>query len=132
MYNMGIFKHKDKRTEETPSIERNEKRYIIKVSSHFRGFQRFPVVIHGNETSEQNNDFFLNTSLDNTTLFEFVVFYERTIAFEGRMALVFINNKQVGAVFDTEQIQAIENDLIEKIHIVTSEDKIKFFVKYRE
>ena len=129
---MGIFKRKIKEIEVKQEFERNEKKYTIKVSSHFKGFKRFPVVIHGNETSEQNNDFFLKTSLDNTTLFEFVVFNEKTISFEGRMSLVFINNRQVGAVFDPEQIQAIENNMIEKIHIETSGDKLKFFVKYKE
>lgn len=117
-----LFKKKEK-----SSID--EKRYVIPYSKNYRKFKHFIVSVHGNNLAEKNNSILLNKDLSNSQ-FEFVCFnYDN-----GRMAQLLIDGMIVGAVFENEQIQAIENGLIEQIHseIKQEQGRLTFFVKYKE
>ena len=130
---MGLFKRKEKQQiEEKPKLNRNEMHYIIPYSKNFRGFKKFGVSVYGNETSEKNNKELLNKDLSKSK-FEFVCFnsFEHYI---GRMAILYIDGLQVGAVFDNDLLSDIENRRIEKIHTEPKElnERLIFLVKYKE
>lgn len=130
--NMGLFKHKETKQSEQKQIDRNEKRYNISYSTHFKGFKTFPVVVHGNEETEKNNKLLLNNDFSNS-VFEFVCYDENTQKYNGRVCNVFIDNLKVGSVFDEEQIKQIETGQIVKIHVEKkNNERLTYFVKYAD
>ena len=127
---MGIFKRKQNKIEE---IKTDEKKYIIPYSKGFKGFKRFPFVVHGDEISEQNNKKILNNDISNSDI-EFICFNCKTSKFDGRLTQIFIDGLQIGAIFENEQINLIENGQIEKIHFEKdlTRERLILFVKYKE
>jgi hypothetical protein len=129
---MGLFNRKQKTIEQKQEFEKDEKKYIIPYSKGWRGFKKFPVVVYGDEETENNNRILCKQDVSNCT-FEFVCFNEKTIYYDGRMCLIYIDGVKVGAIYDNEQIQQIENGQIEKIHVENKTDyRFSYFVKYKE
>lgn len=118
---------------------KNKKEYEIPYSKNFRGFKRFHVVVHGYEESEKNNEKLYNQDLSSMTI-KFICFNGQ----QGRMAFLYADNYKLGAVFDDDQLYAIEHKKIEKIHFEPKEEvviekrttktrhRISVLVKYKE
>lgn len=115
---MSLFKKKS-----------NDKIYQIPYSNSFRGFKHFIVNVYKNAEAEKNNLLFINIDLSDS-IFEFFCFDTEY----GRKAKVLIDSKEVGTISDSEQLAAIEQGKIEKIHThkKDNEDRLTFFVKYKE
>lgn len=134
-----LFSKKKDQPEKELAPDRQEKAYPIPYSKGFKGFKRFPVVVHGDSTSETNNEQLYNVNLSECA-FKFVC----STGDHGRYAILFIDNKKVGAIFDAEQVQAIEQEQIEMIHAESKEEtiiggngteikrRLYYFVKYKE
>lgn len=117
----------------------NEKSYQIPYSKGFKGFKWFPIVVHGDKESEENNEKMFNSDFS-TSAFIFKCFDDSS---KNRTAILYINNGKMGAIFEPTQIHAIENGMIEKIHIEPKEEnivgssgtetrhRISVFVKYK-
>ena len=118
---MSIFKKKKPESE--------MKTYKIPYSNHFKGFHHFLVSVYKNEEAEKNNRFFLNIDLSDSA-FEFVCIGDEP----NRFAKLLIDGLEVGTIYDSKQIKAIESGNIEKIHARPKEndDRLTFFVKYKE
>ena len=112
---MFLFKKKKEEPKQMSIVE--EKRYPIPYSKGFKGFKKFRVVVFGNEESEKNMNYFYNKDLSNS-VFEFVSKQEN----DYKLMCLYIDNLKVGAIFDDDQIYAIENGLIEKIHAEPKEE----------
>lgn len=112
---MFLFKKKKEEPKQMSIVE--EKRYPIPYSKGFKGFKKFRVVVFGNEESEKNMNYFYNKDLSNS-VFEFVCKQEN----DYKLMCLYIDNLKVGAIFDDDQIYAIENGLIEKIHAEPKEE----------
>lgn len=105
-----------------------QKTYIIPFSNHFKGFQKFLINVHNNEEAEKNNLMFLNIDLSDSE-FMFTCFDTEY----GRKAVLTIDGKEVGSVLNEEQVAAIENGMIDKIHArPKNAERLSFFVKYKE
>ena len=129
---MGLFKRKEKQQIEEKQIDRNEKRYIIPYSRHFKGFKIFHVVVYGNDETETNSKLLCERDISNST-FEFICFNEDTKHFQGRMCAIYIDGLKAGVIFDNEQIKQIENGQILKIHVEKKGDyRFTYFVKYAD
>ena len=112
---MAFFKKSPKQT----PVSNPETVYTIPYSKGFRGFKRFPIVVHGDPVSEQNNELLFDKDLS-SSVFKFIC----SDYTGGRMAQLFIDDKKVGAVFDPEQVQSVENNLIEQIHVEPREEPV--------
>ena len=112
---MFLFKKKKEEPKQMSIVE--EKRYPIPYSKGFKGFKKFRVVVFGNEESEKNMNYFYNKDLSNS-VFEFVSKQEN----DYKLMCLYIDNLKVGTIFDDDQIYAIENGLIEKIHAEPKEE----------
>lgn len=130
-----------KKVQETPKpAEPIKKVYQIPYSKGFRGFKQFALNVHGDKESEQNNEKNYKNDFSGST-FEFVCFNYDGL---NRMAVLYIDGIKMGSVFDAEQISAIENGKIEKIHIEPKEmtiagndviekrNRISVLVKYKD
>ena len=98
---------------------KNKKEYESPYSKNFRGFKRVHVVVHGYEESEKNNENLYDKDLSSMTI-KFICFDGQ----HGRMAFLYADNYKLGAVFDDDQIYAIEHKKIEKIHFEPKEEEI--------
>lgn len=96
------------------------KEYTIPYSKNFRGFKRFRVVVHGNKEAEINNEKYYDKDFSDSS-FIFKCFNDE---YGNRMAHLLIDGQLMGSVFDPDQLFAIENGLIEKIHIEPEEEVI--------
>lgn len=118
-------------------IKHDEIVYQIPYSEHYKGFKFFKVVVDGDIESEFNNAALCDEDLSQYS-FTFRCFnYE-----DGRMATLSIGNKKVGAVFDPNQLYALEHNLIGAIHTEVKESvvlvnngtklhkRLNFYVKY--
>lgn len=113
---MVLFK---KKKEEQKSEFIINKKYKIPYSKGFKGFKKFQVVVHGDKESENNMNYFYDKDLSNAT-FEFAEIIENDCS----KIILFINDLKVGMIWDDDQISAIKNDLIEKIHAEPKEEII--------
>ena len=111
------------------------------LAKHFRGFKRFPMVVHGHKEAEENNERLKDMD-----------FPDHTIAFRPGSSptykdpfyLVFIDNLNVGAIFDKEHIKSIKDGKITAVYAKSEEEnvasgknivkrhRIRLFVKYKE
>ncbi len=116
------------------------KSYSFPNSKSFRGFKRFPVVSHGHAPSMENCVYFSDKDLSKST----IVFQEATAPDYGKLFVqVLIDGKQIGAIFDAQQITEIQTGAFTDVHIhfekqtvVSTEgeeqrDKACLFVKYK-
>lgn len=147
---MGLFSSKQKskpeQVEEKEEIkDYHEKRYSIPYTRNFRGYKKFFVKARGNADAEHNNQ-----ELNKSDLFkeickskllppyvEFLCFDREYSDPPERMAKVFVNGLLVGALFPDEEenrVAAIENGLIEAIHIEqdSERDYLQFIAKYKD
>lgn len=135
---MFIFgNHKKKSTKEPPRPKKNEKTYYIPYSKSFRGFKRFAVSVHGDAVAEKNNSELYSEDLSGYE-FKFVCVSTEY----GQEAVLYIDNRKIGTVSDSEFIYALEKGYIEKIHSEPKEEviigkhktenryRLTFFVKY--
>lgn len=121
------------------SALKDMKIYEIPYAEHFRGFKRFPVVVHGDVESEKNNELIYDKDFS-TFEYRFICFTGKN----GRMAFLYADKCKIGAIFDDDQIYAIEHNKIEKIHLEPREEivlgnkrtekrhRVSVIVKYRE
>lgn len=101
------------------------------LAEHYRGFKAFPMVVHGNDLSERNNELLKDVSLPGHTI---------TFALLPDHVQVLIDNMQVGAIFDTNQIKALSkitavyarSDVETVIHSkgTLKRNRLHLFVKY--
>ncbi len=118
---------------------KNKKEYEIPYSKNFRGFKRFHVVVYGDKESERNNENLYKQDLS-SMLIKFICFDSQN----GRIAFLYAGKYKIGAVFDEDQIYAIEHKKVEKIHFEPKEEniigkrtnetrhRISVLVKYKE
>lgn len=118
IFNIGKAKPKTTKPQKQDTFQKNLRKYVIPYSKGFRGFKIFPVVVHGNKETEQINEHMYNKDISNSII-EFVCFNYNE---HDRMAQIHIDGKNVGAIFNDDQLYAIENNLIEKIHAEPHED----------
>ena len=133
---MFLFKKKKEDPKQISIVE--EKRYPIPYSKGYRGFKSFQVSVYGYEESEKNMRYFYDKDLSNS-VFEFV----STTDNDYKLMCLYIDNLKVGAIFDPNQVYAIENGLIEKIHAEPKKEivlgnkcteerhRLSIFVKYK-
>ena len=113
-----LFKRKAAQKSEPETVDNKEKSYVIPYSKPFRGFKKFPLVISGNRGDEENNEKVYGKDFSNSVC-KFTCFnYEP----QSRMAVLYIDDLRMGAVFDPDQVNAIESGLIEKIHFEYNEN----------
>lgn len=107
----------------------------FKQSKGFKGFKSFPMSIHGYKPAERNNRLLKNND-----------FSDYTITFHPvkNFFVVYLNNFDVGAIYDKEQIELLMTDQIEAVYAKHESKRefngrdfedmhyIKLFVKYRE
>ena len=117
------------------------KEYSFTLTKGFRGFKRFPIVIHGHKESEKNNKALKDTDLREHTLTFTPGSGE---SYKDPFYQVFIDNLHIGAIFDAEQVKAINSGRIEAVYAkneeeaviskksISSRNIIRLFVKYKE
>jgi len=117
------------------------KEYSFTLTKGFRGFKRFPIVIHGHKESEKNNKALKDTDLCEHTL---VFKPGSSETYKEPFYQVIIDNLQVGAIFDFDQVKAINYGRIEAVYAKNEEEAviskksisnrniIRLFVKYKE
>lgn len=113
-----MFLFKKKKEEPIPDCI-IKKKHLIPYSKGFRGFKKFQVVVHGDKESEKNMDYFYDKDLSEAT-FEFIEVVENGYD----KILLYINNLKVGLIWNDDQIYAVKNDLIERIHSEPKEEII--------
>ena len=102
------------------TIDRNEKVYDIPYSKNFRGFKRFGMSVHGDKKAEENNEKLYNGDFSELR-FQFVCFTDQ---YSNRVAELYVHGNKMGNVYDPDQVYAIENGLIEKIHVEPKEEVV--------
>lgn len=105
------------------------KQYTL--SEHFRGYKAFPMVVYGNDLSEKNNELLKNVSLPGHTI---------TFNYLSDRVQVLIDNKQVGAIFNQNQIESLSrvsavyarSDVETVVHSkgTLKRNRLHLFVKY--
>ena len=114
--------------------------YKFPISKSFRGFKRFSVIQHGIGDSEKNC-----AQLSGMDISKSYISFVEKLSKDGQMYFeVYIDDKQIGSVFDSDQIQSIRSGMITDVHIhfeaeevitqTSTEErkKAKVFVKYKE
>lgn len=114
-----FFKKKKKQQPIKKPVVTHVKNYEIPYSRNFRGFKRFHMRVHGDEVAEKNSELLYNKDLSGST-FKFVCYNTEW----ERVADLYVDSLKVGTVYDSDQIFAIENGLIEKIHSEPKEEVI--------
>ena len=105
---MSLFK---KRPKEEPAAKEPPKEYSFTLSNGFRGYKKFPIVIHGNQEAEQNNERLKDADLRGKP----ILFREETAPSGQKYLSVYISGLRAGAVFDNSQIQQITQGQIEAV-----------------
>ena len=109
---MGLFGKKHQPAPQPKQIDKHVKVYRIPYSKGFRGFKKFPIVMHGIKDAEANQRILHDKDISNST-FEFVCMDGD---FGVRFARFYIDGMLAGAVYDAELVHEIENVWIEQIH----------------
>ena len=119
-----FFKKKPKPTVKkvpaAPKIDEDAKEYQIPYSKNFRGFKRFKMVVYGNDEIRANNEKYYNKDFSESTF----VFRCFNCESGERIAHLYIDGIKMGTIFGPDQLFAIENDLIEKVHVEPDEEVI--------
>lgn len=102
-------------------------KYSVSYSEHFRGFKRFPVVVHGNDEAEKNNKKIYQNNLSKS-LFEFAYNPNNDFVF------IYIDGMIIGTIYDEKMVNLIKERKIEAIHSEPKpgDERLTFFVKYDE
>ena len=119
---MGLFDFRKKKQPEG-------KHYTL--SEHYRGYKAFPMIVHGNDLSEKNNELLRDVSLPGHTI---------TFNHLPDHVQVLIDDKQVGAIFDSSQIDSLNkvsavyarSDIETVVHskVTLKRNRLHLFVKY--
>ena len=117
------------------------KEYTFTLSKGFRGYKRFPISIHGHKESEKNNKALKDTDLRSHTL---TFKPGASDTYKEPFYQVFIDGLQVGAIFDADQVKAINSGRIEEVFArsetqavignknIINRPVMRVFVKYKE
>ena len=115
----------------------NDKIFQIPYSKGFRGFKRFPMVVHGDKEAEKNNESLYGKDLSGSI---FEIMYSP----KDKKACLYIDKLKAGTFYDADQLQSIGNGLIEMIHIEPKDEvvivkdgsitrhRMSVLVKYKE
>ena len=93
----------------------------------FRGFKKFPVVVHGNEEAERNNLLLSGEKMDGKTITFRQGWSEVT---RSNYFDVLIDGKKVGAIFSDSQLTELQNGAIDAVYVKFEDGRIKMFVNY--
>lgn len=135
---VGVLEQKQQPINEAPAKEAlPPKTLTFTLSKGFKGFNKFHMTVYGNNEVEKNNTKFID-SLSGKTI-TFVSDHNN----EKRFYKVYIDNLQVGSIFEDIQINALDNEYIEKVYAKVEEKtglnkegkpikekRIYLFVKY--
>ena len=94
----------------------NANEYIFTLEEHFKGFKAFPIVVHGNNEAEKNNEKLRNQNLVGRSIKFKIETKDRTA--------VFIDNKLVGSIFEEYQIKALRSGKVKAVYAKMEEEKI--------
>ena len=111
------------------------------LAKHFRGFKRFPMVVHGYKEAEENNE-----RLKDMDFPEHIITFRSgsSATYKEPFYQVFIDNLNVGAIFDREHVKSIKDGNITAVYAKSEEEdvasgkrvvkrhRIRLFVKYKE
>ena len=124
---MGLFDFMNKKKQQS-------KEFIL--AEHFRGFKSFPMIVHGDSESEQNNKFFKDANMPGKT----ILFIDE----DPKRISIHIDGKKVGTLFDDDCIKKVRNDAFDKVYAkvetetvvekkgTVTRPRIKLFVHYKE
>lgn len=129
---MGLFKRKEKKmpAQEFPFI----------LTSSFRGYKKFPIVVHGDEEAEKNNAELGGHALKGKLL----LFKSAKVDGNRTFLQVFIDDKKVGDVFDNTKVAEVLSGQIEAVYAMMEDEtvvgngsfeirpRVRIFVKYVE
>lgn len=115
-----FFKKKARIAPTKTSFNLDMKEYQVPYSKGFRGFKTFPLVVYGKEEIMANNEKYYNKDFSNSTF----VFKCYNCENGERAASLYIDGVIMGTAFRPDQLFAVENDLIEKIHIEPEEEVV--------
>ena len=111
------------------------------LAKHFRGFKRFPMVVHGHKEAEENNERLKDMDFPGHTI---MFCPGSSPTYKDPFYLVFIDNLNVGAIFDKEHVKSIKDRNITDVYAKSEEEttiskgrtdirhRIRLFVKYKE
>lgn len=114
--------------------------YSRPFAKHFKGFKRFPVVQHGIGDAEANCKYLSDNGIQSDT----VIFVEKMSRNNELYIEVYVDNRQIGSIFDSEQIKAVQSEAFSDVHVRfetqtivgkrSSEERehALVFVKYKE
>lgn len=91
--------------------------FQIPYSKGFRGFKRFPMVVHGDKESEKNNESLYGKDLSGSV-------FEIVFSPKNKKACLYIDKLKVGTFYNDDQIQSIAAGLIEMIHIEPKDEVV--------
>ena len=113
------------------------KEHIFTISKGFKGYKKFPMVVYGDDLSMNNNELLKGADFRGHT-----IIFRPSTANNAPFFQVFIDNIKVGAIFDKEQIQALNSGRVVSVFALPEEEKvagqgkivtrnkIRLFVKY--
>ncbi len=128
---MSLFKRKEK---EAPARE-----FSFVLSSGFRGYKRFPIVVYGNAEAEKNNE-----ELGATVLKGKQLVFRSAMNGNRVFLIVFIDGKRIGAIFDDAEVAEVISGKIEAVYAMMEDEnvadagkvvtrhRVRLFVKYKE
>lgn len=116
-----------------PKSKESSQSYIL--AKHFKGFRALPVVIQGNQESEQNNEKMANIDLSGKT----ITFVPAVYDGNHKMYHVLVDNLKMGAIFDDDNMKRVkriesvyakmENETTVGKHGPEQRAKIRVFIK---
>ncbi len=136
----NLLKKKTNSTPESnPENNKTVKKYEYVLTDHFKGYKRFPIVIHGNKENEENNETVSDWKFPGKKLEFLESYYDNNL-----YIAVLIDGTKVGAIFDDEQISMIRSGKIEAVYARSEAEtslsqgaageihKVRLFVKVKE
>lgn len=109
-------------------------------SEGFRGFKRFPMVIHGDKQSEENNEKLKDVDLSGAE----IRFIPCKTSSGGLFYQVNILDHKIGSIFNDDQVAALKNGSISEMYIKSEMESVvesnglhdrprfRLFAKYKE
>lgn len=123
-----------------PAKPAPEQRFDFALSSGFRGYKKFPLVVHGDKEAEKNNENFNDTDLRG----KIISFVLSEHEFRKQSLSVFVDNVKIGAVYESYQISDIVNGRVVSVYAKVDEEnvadsdglhvrhRVHLFVKYSD
>ena len=111
---------------------------IFTLSNTYRGYKTFPIVVHGNETAEENNQRLAYSDIKGKRI---IFKPQRSSVF---YYAVYIENDIIGSIYDKDQIRSIQTNSFTDVYVkfieenvvmkigILSRQRARLFVKYKE